>query len=760
MSNSDLVAQFLNSPDAFEHISELRQKLQREKNVIDSQLQAGVVAQVKQLTAGMATLGQARERIDAVQTGMRQLYSQHTDSVRSVRDFSKIQQLSTVAANFDLAQKFVDNFQTLKRDIDYIKSLMDADGEFDIESRMPNLLPAHYALSQLRQVQEQALKYAEHSSMDVRQTIRRHFAPLDQLVERFDNVVFDIASCLLEILATGDRSLVVRVAKIIDYEERQDLLFDVAQQMKTPKRMAGLRSSASLKLKPGQLVLNHKPRHYTERFFRAIEASVKEIFTNCMTQFSPETQPEELLENLDWIYSDLLKAKTLLVQCVPERWAILDKFVEFYHQGTHRLLDSIMRFEPAAQTLLLLLQFSKEHYKRMETLLGIPKKQLTPPLLDGREKDLYDDYLKLLVSKLDEWYSTISVTEKRPFVTRSVPPEKHSDNTLGLDGHTTMFKLVSQQLEVAADSGQGRIVAGCVDACCEVLKKRENEWIQTVQSEVQREISVTDPDSEEVPRGLYEYIIALANDQSRAHDDLEELSNKWSAPLSRKYAGAVRAKFAEAQAGYFEVTKACIKGMLRIIFNDTKPAFEKLFRSSKWYKGVIIGQIVATLGEFMDDAQELMIPELFDIFTLQLCREVTLEYLRAMIPAQGEVKSNGYERVIEDIAALYELFSSERYEMDTEEIQQVFKVLECLCDTLQTDLPNMSDRFLQLREYFWDAPLDLFELMMGLSKAHGKKQLRETIAKVRLVAVQTQVDTKGSDDEPRQPTFLQNFRKV
>lgn len=758
MSNTDLVTQFLNSPDAFEHISELRQKLQREKNVIDSQLQAGVETQVKQLTAGMTTLGDARERIDGVQSSMKQLYSMHKDSVMSVRDFSKIQQLSTVAANFELAQKFADNFQTLQRDIEYIKSLMDADGEFYIDSRMPNLLPAHYALSQLRQVQEQALQYAEHSSLDVRQTIRRHFAPLDQLVKRFDDLLFDIASCMLEILGTGDRSLVVRIAKIIDYEERQDLLFDMAQQMKTPKRMAGLRSSASLKLKPGQVVLNHKPRHYPERFYEAIENSVKEIFTNCMSQFSPETQAEELLENLEWIFSDLLKAKTQLVECVPERWGIFDKFVNFYHQGTYRVLDSIIRFDPPAQTLLLMLQFTKDYYTKMNKILGVPKTQLTPPLLDGRERDLYDDYLKLLVSKLEEWYQTISVTEKKPFIIRAIPPEKHGDNTLGLDGHTTMFKLVSQQLEVAADSGQGRIVAGCVDACCEVLKKREIEWIETVDGEVKREINVTDPDSEEVPRGLFEYIIALANDQSRAHDDLEELSNKWSAPLSRKYAGAVRAKFAEAQAGYFEVIKACVKGMLRIILNDTKPAFEKLFVSSKWYKGVIIGQIVATLGEFLDDAQQLMIPELFDIFTLQLCREVTLEYLRSMAHGQGEVKATGYQRVMEDIAALYELFSSESYEMDVEEIQQVFKVLECLCDTLQTDLDGMADRFLQLREYFWDAPLDLFELMMGLSKAHGKKQLRETITKVRLVAVQNQVEAKG-DDPSQQPTFLQNFRR-
>lgn len=731
MDSADLVGQLFGSKGKIPDIPALRMKIQREKMLVDSQLQTGIQAQVGILNKGMQDLTKARQDVETAQSIFSEMHQSHEESAEAVSDFAKIQKLFTVVANFDQTCRFMDHFSSFSSDISALKKLMSADGPFEIESRMPNLLKTHYAITQIRNVQDEAQRFLlqHEATSDTRAIVRKHFEPLDKLVEVFDETLFDIAGCLLEILRTGDSSLVVRVAKIVDYEEKRDLV------VKMSSKLEGV-----------------QPRHYPQRFFGAVESSVKDIFKNLMAEYSPMNMPEELLENLDWVYSDLSAARQLLQPCVPERWKVFDKYVSFYHQAMHDLLETIMKYEPSAATLLVLLQFVKKYYATMRENFGLTKKALQPPLLDGREKEYYEDYLKMLVSKLKEWYKTIAVEEQRPFRMRSSPPEIHHDGSLGLEGHTTVSKLVSQQLEVAANSSQGRVVAGCVDACCEILMQRQQEWINVVHEEVNRETSPVEGD--EAPPGLFEYLMALANDQDRSYLFLEDLSAKWSEPLPSKYKQQVQQRFEEAQQGYQEVTKTCVVGILRIIFADCAKAFDKIFVDSRWLKGTTSQEIVDTLADFVSEAQAALIPDLFDIFTYRLCAETVLHYLKATTHARGKLSMpKGKERILQDVQLFYGFFTKEDISADPGDIDELFSVFGPFCDALEVPVSRLADPFEALRDKIWDAPVDLYECMIGIRKDVDKSAFKATMARVRAFAVQSQ---GGSEQEH---TFLHEFRR-
>ena len=85
-------------------------------------------------------------------------------------------------------------------------------------------------------------------------------------------------------------------------------------------------------------------------------------------------------------------------------------------------------------------QFTKEYSNEMTKELEIPPEMLEPALLDGKQQDLVEDYLKLIVTKLDEWTANLMKTETTEFTTRSNPPEEDADGMYGMQGAVIMFQ--------------------------------------------------------------------------------------------------------------------------------------------------------------------------------------------------------------------------------------------------------------------------------------------------------------------------------
>ena len=169
----------------------------------------------------MQSLTLTKQTITDIRQDMIQIAKMRVDSEESVLHFEKINEISRIHENFVETQKFIDNFRNMHDELKEIKQLLVVDMR-EQGGSMPNLLTVHYYLSQLRDVQDSAVHYASQSTEDVKRTIQKHFMPLEETVEMFDKVLLEtIAENLLDIIRSGDPSLVVRAAKIVDAEEKQ-----------------------------------------------------------------------------------------------------------------------------------------------------------------------------------------------------------------------------------------------------------------------------------------------------------------------------------------------------------------------------------------------------------------------------------------------------------------------------------------------------------------------------------------------------------
>lgn len=91
-----------------------------------------------------------------------------------------------------------------------------------LANEMPNLLPVHFAITQLQDFKADVMHQSERTDNDVKETLESYFAPLENTIGLFDERVGIIAMSLIELVRAGNRSLVVRLAKIVDAEERSD----------------------------------------------------------------------------------------------------------------------------------------------------------------------------------------------------------------------------------------------------------------------------------------------------------------------------------------------------------------------------------------------------------------------------------------------------------------------------------------------------------------------------------------------------------
>jgi exocyst complex component 3 len=149
----------------------------------------------------------------------------------------------------------------------------------------------------------------------------------------------------------------------------------------------------------------------------AIAEIIKSKFDAAYLQ--DQDNPTAFLENLGGVYQDLIVMWRGIVACFPQDWDIYSYMVREYHNSPKTTIQRRVTSAPEASALLTLRAWLE--YKSSTKELEIRLELLDPPLLGGNEQSLIDDYLKLLVKKLDEWSANFMKTEVIEFTSRVEP---------------------------------------------------------------------------------------------------------------------------------------------------------------------------------------------------------------------------------------------------------------------------------------------------------------------------------------------------
>ena len=585
-----------------------------------------------------------------------------------------------VHRNFEQTEDMVINLLEMDSRLDSIEEMLAMDQD-DLLRPAPNLLPIHLQLTQLENFRNEAMHQAKKASSESRSKLSRRFQRLTGVLEAFDEYVIELSRNILPLARSGHPEVIVKIVKIAEFEGKEDekvissdfsvlhpLIFVKALAIRLVKKAAKLDAASKFK----SMQANARVfKHYRSKVMKAISDTIKDTFDAAYLQ--DEKNPTAFLENLGWIYQDLIVVERDVVACFPQDWDIYSHFVREYHKALNSTIQRLLASEPDANALLTLHAWLKEYKSSMKEL-EIPPEYLEPPLLGGNEQSLIDDYLKLIVKKLDEWSANLMRTELTGFSSRAEPPELDADGQYGMQGAVILFQMINQQVDAAMESGQGMILARVVSEMNRVMRGAQDQWTRLLDAEFKK----TTERPEETPGGLVEYVIALANDQIKSADYAEALSARLEPLVSEKYRGTINERLNDAIDGYLDVAKKCTQTLIDIIFNDLRPATKQLFQGP-WYDGNIV-QIVETMRDYMSDYQTYLNSSLLELLVEDLLDAFLVVYLTALANTQKLRMPAAVERIKDDVSEAFKFFSTMK---PAKELESYFEVVEMVLSLLE-----------------------------------------------------------------------------
>ncbi|AAW46208.1 hypothetical protein CNBK1010 [Cryptococcus deneoformans B-3501A] len=731
---SSLIAEVLRQPDDLLKLAAYRKKLLKEKSALDTKLSEGVKSQLDATRDALLKLQNSRAAVTLIREEMLAVEKLMGEEAGG-EAFDKITRVSTVHRNFAQTSKMVQNLRSMSEKVDYLSSLLDSDKNHPdgAAGPSPNLLPIHFQLQQLEAFRNETLHEAKKSNPQDRETLVKWFEKVDKVAADFEAWLWEIAGSVVELLRKGNGGTVVRLLKIIEVEGKED---EKAVAMRLVRKVTTTDAASKFKsMQANARVI----KNYRHKFLDVMKSTVQRSFE----EYFLDNQHDFLgfIEGLGWVYKDIIRIKDDIEPLFPADYEITAFLVKAYHKSLNETLIKVVKSAPEAKVLLELHAWIKEYRVSMKEL-EIPPAWIQPPLLDGKSQDLIEDYVKLIVTKLDEWTVNLMREETGKFSWRTREPEQSDDGLFGMEGVVDFFQLVNQQCNLALDSNQGAVLARVVTESAKVMRRVQDQWLKLLADEMKAQ---TEKKPEEVLPGLVEYVIALANDQLKSADYAEALSARLEPLVSDKYKEIISARLNEAIDGYIDVAKRCLSCLVQFVFHDVRVATKALITPA-WYTEQLMGQIMETMKDYMSDYQAHLHPSVFEILVDNLLDAFLISYLSALRRASTNSLRMpiAIQKIKSDISSAFQFFSQYK---PSPGLEENFEVLNMIVNMLAAS-PEM-----------------VFMDYWNFAKIHGPQlQFAEALMKARddldrdgVKEIMETLRRKAKEEdigEPEEPTIM------
>ncbi|KAF9346519.1 SNARE-binding exocyst subunit S6, partial [Mortierella sp. NVP85] len=718
-----IIAAMLKHPDDLSNLGAIRQKLIREKAIVDQQLKIGVQNQMEETKEALDILGTTKEQVLGIRGNMKNIDSLCKDAQGLIKDYPRIRKISQTHQNFVATQELVNNFQELHRDLDRVKAMMYEDMK-NLLGPAPNLLMVHYQLYKLEQLRDATLHMAKDEPLDVKVTLKQYFGRLDQVIEEFEEYLWELARNIVELIKKKQGSVIVRLIKIIESEENADAKA-VTQTNKSEQRVSRLGPAPAVKKsdKPPRTI-----KSLRSKFLDVLHDEVSRKFNPLLERVDKE--PMECLEATDFVFPDLALVYDDLVPRSPSNYKIFPFFVLEYHRHVYDLTNKIVNSPNLDGGLILhLLRWVREYYGSMNHQLGVTEELLEPQLLDGNEQGLLDEYLKLVRTNLVKWMNNMMNTATNDFIERHDAPAKDSNKNYHMQTSSLLFEMINQQVTLAADSQHSMVIEQVIKECIEVMKDYQKRWKGLVTSEMKKQMESAGA----VPPGLAEYIMAATNDQIKCADFAIALSNRitdGNMISDQKTYARVKEALEETMDEFFSVATHGANALLDLAFNDVKEPLGKL-HSSGWYDNDpdSMGLIVATLKDYNDDFRIHLHSYMFERLVDWMLERLMIAQIDALRNKGAKIKFPACtDRLQQDRAAVFNFFAEYKnmndLEQDFDAIEQLHKFA---CSTKKTAYLN----FYAMKRIYHDLPISLVEDILARRDDLDRSSIKEIMDPIK-----------------------------
>ena len=733
------LAELLRHPDDLDKIPFLKSEFTRKKAAVDGQLKVGLKDQLEITQSGMNAINDGQRTVNLIKEELIKIDKLCAESQNMIRDFPNINVVSQVHRNFTLVETMKANIESFDGRLDQLARLLTEDDN-DLENQ-PNLLSVHYGLTQLRDIRDDAMDQIKRASdQSLEDTLQNHFDRLDDVINWFDEHIGTACMNLIPLVQVGNSSMIVRLAVVIDEEEKADkkvrTLQDAQREYKDlASRFKSMNNSA------------RRVRGYKEKFLKAIELYAQQQFDEADSKFVED--PDKLSKVMSWYFNDLVAVREGMVNLMPKKWKIFKTYTDIYHNLMHDwLIKRIDDPDLSPPYMLSIIDWVEKYYAKMSRL-GWAAEDLLPQVLDNRESELVREYRQLIVKSVDEWMDRMFIADRRLFVDRlpdSLDTNEHGyfrTKTLG-----DMWRMLREQLLVAGESGRTDVAEGVIDAMFIALKSRQASWQKMIDDEASRYRS---PSAEqEGLHGLQDWLLAIANDQIACIDDNEEhgqigyltrFQRDQEMIVTPQYVSQRSQPEVEAlRDGFVDLGTYCISTFVSIIFTiDFRSVLPEFF-TQRWYTEFGMKRIITTFEDYLGDYQSVLHPSLLDIFIEELADELLVRYLLCVRNKSAKFKRSDpfTEKFKDDVLTAFDWFNKFPVFAD---IKAKWRVVDYLVRMLESDKALVIDVYESFRREYWDLQMSWVEVALKARDDSDRSLISSVKAKASELYVERGAET-------------------
>lgn len=727
------LAELLRHPEDLDKLPFLKSEFLRKKAAVDGQLKVGLQEQMSVTQSGMNAISDGQRTVTQIKEELMKIDKLCAESQNMIHDFPNINLVSQVHRNFSQIEAMKANIESFDGRLDELARLLSEDDN-DLENQ-PNLLSVHYGLTQLRDIRDDAMDQIRRASdSSLENTLQSVFDRLEDVVNWFDEHVGQACMNLIPLVQAGNQNVVVRLAVVIDEEEKADrkvkTLQDAQREYKDlASRFKSMNNNA------------RQIRGYKEKFLKAIELYGQQQFGDVDDKFLED--PDKLSKIMGWFFNDLFAVKQGMVELMPKKWKIFTTFTNIYHKLMHDwLISRIDDPDVAPPHMLSIIDWVEKYYTKMSKL-GWSVNDLTPHVLDNREPELVLEYRQVIVKSVSEWMDRMFVADRKSFLERtpdSLDTSEHGyfrTQTLG-----DMWRMLREQLLVAGNSGRADVVEGVIDAMFTALKSRQTLWQQQVDAETARYKSGTS--EQEGLNSLQDWLIAIANDQIACIDDgdpsfghdlgyLTRFQRDFEPLVSPAYLAKAGPDLDSLRDGFVDLGTHCISLFVTLIFSiDFRSTLSDLF-TPKWYSELGIKRMTTTFDDYLSDYADRLHASLSDVLIEELADSLLVNYLSSIRPSSSSGKKvfrrneDFTQKFKDDVVFTFNFF--ERFPAVYPEIKRKWFVIDYLARLLSADKQSVTTVYAEFKLAYWDLQMGWVEAVLRSRDDYDRGMLSAVKAK-------------------------------
>jgi exocyst complex component 3 len=732
------LSDILRTPDDLEKIPALKAEIIRKKAAVDAQLMEGLKEQLEATQSGMTALSDGQNTLNQIKEEMMNIDRLCREAKGMIQDgaLPNLELIARTQRNFAAVEKMKNDLETFNDRLAEVEQLLSADDQ-DMENQ-PNLLPAHYELTKLRDIRDDAIdqiRRANDSSSEA--TLQDYFARLDEAIEWFDDHIGTTCMQLIPMVQADNKGLIVRLAVVVAEEEKSDLKVKALQDASKDHKELAERFK-SINTGPKQV------RGYKEKFLKCVEFYAQQQFEATEEAFLED--PGQLEKSFKWFFNDLFVVKAGMQKLMPKKWKIFKTYSDIYHKLMHDWLIKFINDPDLRPSLMLaIVHWIEKYYSKMKKL-GWEASDLKPHVLDDREADLVGEWRQLIVKTVEEWMERMYLSDRKALLNRNADALDTDANglfrtkTLG-----DMWRMLREQTIAAGDSDRTDVTEGVIDAMFRALKSRQSTWEKLIDEESTKYKVSTEAEG---MQPLQDWLVSIANDQISCIDDnasqqgyLTRFRRDFENLVTPKYMATAEMEVESIRGAYVDLSAHCMTRFVFLIFNvDLRTTIPDFF-TQKWYPDFAMKRIITTFEDYVADYSAVLYPSLLDILLEELSEELLVRYLSAVRNKGAKFRRQDpfQDKFREDISTVFEFFAKWPESFDA--IKQRWRVVDYLVRLLESDKAAIVGVYEAFKNEHWDLQLSWVEAVLRSRDDFDRATLNAVKARAAEVYVDRREET-------------------